>query len=84
MAIHGTDNVDHRYLGHVINGDRLHEHALRGAAGTKMPRTSWNHLREYQFDCPPIHEQRATANVLDSIDNAIECTKLDFVQKLVK
>ena len=40
-----------------------------------MPRTSWNHLREYQFDCPPIHEQRATANVLDSIDNAIECTK---------
>ena len=75
LAIHGKDNVDHRYLGHVINGDRLHEHAMRGAAGTKMPRTSWNHLREYQFNCPPLPEQRAIADVLDSIDDAIERTE---------
>ena len=75
LAIHGTDNIDHRYLGHVINGDRLHEHAMRGAAGTKMPRTSWNHLRKYHFYCPPLPEQRAIADVLDSIDEAIERTE---------
>ena len=67
--------MDHGYLGHVINSDRLHEHAMRGAAGTKMPRTSWNHLSEYQFDCPPLPEQRAIADVLDSIDEAIERTE---------
>ena len=40
-----------------------------------MPRTSWNHLREFSFVCPPLPEQRAIAAVLDAIDGAIERTE---------
>ena len=48
---------------------------MRGITGTRMPRTSWNHLRHFTFPCPPLAEQRAIAAVLDSIDEAIERTE---------
>ena len=37
-----------------------------------MPRTSWGHLKTFEFLSPPLPEQRAIAAVLDSIDDAIE------------
>ena len=39
-----------------------------------MPRTSWKHLREFRFACPPLVEQQAIAAALDSIVDAIELT----------
>ena len=44
--------------------------------GTKMPRTSWGHLKTFEFLSPPLPEQRAIAAVLDSIDDAIEWTEV--------
>lgn len=75
LAIYGDGNADRRYLGHILGSDLLHGHAMRGIAGTKMPRTSWSHLRQYAFACPPLPEQRAIADVLDSIDASIERTE---------
>ena len=75
LAIYGKELVDHRYLGYVLQSNPLHEHAMRRAAGTKMPRTSWTHLRTYQFRCPSLNEQWAIAGVLDSVDEAIERTE---------
>ena len=75
LAIHSKDNTDGRYLGHILRSDVVHGHTMRGIAGTKMPRTSWGHLKEFLFACPPDHEQRAIAGVLDSIDEAIERTE---------
>ena len=75
LAIAPNDQADGHFLGHVLQSDKLHEHAMRGITGTKMPRTSWAHLREFKFECPPPTEQRAIAAVLDSIDEAIERTE---------
>ncbi len=72
LAVACGNQTDHLYLTHVLRGEPLHEHAIRGTAGTKMPRTSWNHLAEFHFPLPPLSEQRAIAAVLDSIDDAIE------------
>ena len=44
LAVTSGGQIDSRYLTHVLRGEQLHEHAIRGMAGTKMPRTSWNHL----------------------------------------
>ena len=55
--------------------DRLHSHAMRGIAGTKMPRTSWRHLRGFRLPLPRMPEQLAIAAVLDAIDEAIERTE---------
>ena len=48
---------------------------MQGITGTKMPRTSWGHLKTFEFLSPPLSEQQAIATVLDSIDDAIERTE---------
>ena len=61
-------------LSYILQSDQLHEHAMRGITGTRMPRTSWNHLQSFKLAYPPLPEQRAIAAILDSIDQAIETT----------
>ena len=75
LALFPSDQMNGVFLSHLLQGDSLHEHAMRGIAGTKMPRTSWKHLREFRFIYPPLSEQRAIAAVLDSIDDAMERTE---------
>ena len=75
LAVFPNGPMDGLFLSHLLQSDPLHEHAMRGVAGTKMPRTSWNHLREFSFVCPPLPEQQAIAAVLDAIDGAIERTE---------
>ena len=75
LAVFPNNLMDGPFLSHLLQSYPLHEHAMRGVAGTKMPRTSWKHLREFKFVCPPLLEQRRIALVLDAIDEAIECTE---------
>ena len=75
LAIHSKQGCDSAYLNHLLNSDGMHIHAMRGITGTKMPRTSWAHLRSFHFLLPSLTEQRAIAAVLDSIDEAIERTE---------
>ena len=72
LAIFPKAQGDGRFLSHLIRSDLLHGHAMQGITGTKMPRTSWSHLKTFDFVSPPLPEQRAIAAVLDSIDDAIE------------
>ncbi len=74
LAIHANGKLIGSFLNHLIRSARLHSHAMRGVTGTRMPRTSWTHLRSFRFLLPPLSEQRAIAAVLDSIDEAIERT----------
>ena len=79
LAVAPTDETAGHFLGHLLRSDMLHGHAMRGVAGTKMPRTSWAHLREFRFRCPQLGEQQAIAAVLDSIDEAIKRTEAVIV-----
>ena len=74
LPIFPKDTTDGVFLNEVLRSDTLHSHAMQGITGTKMPRTSWAHLKSYTFLLPPLAEQRAIAAVLDSIDGAIERT----------
>ncbi len=74
LAIFGGSEADSSFLSHLLRGDQTYEYAMRGVGGTKMPRTSWTHLRNLPILLPPLPEQRAIAAVLDGIDEAIERT----------
>ena len=75
LVIFARDLADDSFLNHLLGSDLLHGHAMRGVAGTKMPRTSWSHLKVFSFGCPPLPEQRSIATVMDSIDEAIKRTE---------
>ena len=82
LPLFGKDGLDSAYLLQLAQWDRFQQHAVATASGTKMPRTSWTHLGEFTFLCPPLNEQRTIAAVLSSIDDAIEKTQavIDQVQ----
>ena len=75
LAIAARSPADKNFLSYVLRSDPMHNHAMQGITGTKMPRTSWSHMKNYGFLLPPLREQRAIAAVLDSIDEAIERTE---------
>lgn len=71
LAVFGKGSADSRFVSLCLQSDQLHQHAMRGVAGTKMPRTSWRHLRQHVVGLPTKKEQRAIADVLETIDDAI-------------
>lgn len=76
LAIYGNDLVDDMFLSYLIRSDSLYEHAMKGITGTRMPRTSWNHLQSFKLLLPPLHQQRNIAIFLDSIDKVISHTEM--------
>ena len=75
LAVYACNCANSRYIAHLLRSDGLYRHAMRGIAGTKMPRTSWSHLQSFKLSVPPLLEQGAIAGVLDAIDEAIERTE---------
>lgn len=82
LPLFGKDGLDSAFLLQLAQWERLQQHAVATASGTKMPRTSWKQLGEFTFLCPPPAEQRTIAAVLSSVDDAIEKTQavVDQVQ----
>ena len=67
--------LDRRYLAQLAQWLPLQQHAVATSSGTKMPRTSWKQLGEFQFLLPPPTEQCRIATILSSVDDAIEKTQ---------
>lgn len=61
-AIQGK--VDKDLLPFIIQNERFFEHAVQGSAGSLSPRVKWEHLASYEFDLPPLYEQRILADKL--------------------
>ena len=72
LALYGKLRLDSGFLGYVLRRESFHRYAMTGITGTKMPRTSWDHLRHYRLALPPSGEQRAIAALLSSVEEAIE------------
>jgi type I restriction enzyme, S subunit len=50
----------------VCQSEGFFEHALKTSAGSLSPRTNWKSLQAYEFDLPPVEEQRRIGRVLDA------------------
>jgi len=64
------------YCAQLCQWERVFATASASAAGTKMPRTTWDELRRFHVFKPPTElEQGNIAEVLDTIDEAITRTE---------
>ena len=75
LVLRPRTGVDVRYAGHVSASEAVFRHAERNSIGTGMPRTSWHAVRQAPAWVPPLEEQRRIAEVLDTIDEAIQSTE---------
>ncbi|MFB7140942.1 restriction endonuclease subunit S [Gottfriedia sp. NPDC056225] len=75
LSIVPNDDIDNRFCFYLVQQEGFIEHSIRHSFGTKMPRTSWKEISDFQCFLPPLEEQRKIGAILTSIDDAIEKTE---------
>lgn len=50
--------------------ERFLQHAVGTSAGSLSPRTNWRSLASFEFDLPPLDQQRRIAEILWAVDEA--------------
>lgn len=75
LVLRANTGVDPSFAGKVLRTDQVGAAAEMTSVGTKMPRTSWKHLSEFEVFCPGLPEQSKIAKVLDILDTAIQETE---------
>jgi len=48
--------------------ERFFQHAVGTSAGSLSPRTNWSSLANFEFDLPPLDQQRRIAEILWAVD----------------
>jgi type I restriction enzyme S subunit len=64
--------VHPNFLIYIIHSPNFISRAISTTSGTNHPRTSWNAIAKFKFPLPPLPEQKKIAEVLSSVDQAIE------------
>ena len=47
-----------------LRTDTFFDFAVRGSGGSLSPRVKWSHISDYEFDLPPMEEQKKLAELL--------------------
>ena len=53
--------------------ERFFKHAVGTSAGSLSPRTNWSSLASFEFDLPPLDQQRRIAEILWAVDETLQC-----------
>lgn len=56
------------FLPFLVQSDRFFDHALDTSAGSLSPRTNWRELADFEFELPPLDEQKRIADLLWAIE----------------
>ena len=51
--------------------ERFFQHAVGTSAGSLSPRTNWSSLASFEFDLPPLDQQRRVAEILWAVDDGL-------------
>ncbi|MEU4417094.1 restriction endonuclease subunit S [Nocardia salmonicida] len=56
------------FLPFLAQSSRFFEHALGTSAGSLSPRTNWRDLASFEFDLPPLDEQKRLSVLLSAVE----------------
>lgn len=71
LVLRPKNGVDPRFLISVVHAPTFVEHAVSGTTGVQHPRTSWNHISDFDLPDFGTDEQTKVANLLWEIHDAI-------------
>jgi type I restriction enzyme S subunit len=60
-----------KLLPFLCMSERFFQHAVETSAGSLSPRTNWGSLTNFEFDLPPLDQQRRIAEILWAVDGAM-------------
>lgn len=72
MVLSPKDNFTTDYLFYIVQQDSFIENSVSKSYGTKMPRTSWKILSEFELGLPPKDEQLKIGEILNASDEKLE------------
>ena len=64
-----SDEIDSRWLMHLINSERFNNQILKFVTGTTRQRISRGNLAKLDVEVPPLDEQKRIAAILDKADS---------------
>ncbi|MEZ5807916.1 MAG: restriction endonuclease subunit S [Zhengella sp.] len=73
--LRGTTALDGRFLRYLIGSADFTEHVHNISTGTAVPHISGRDILSFEFELPPIAEQREIAAILGALDDKIELNR---------
>jgi len=68
LAPKDTQRLLPELLPFLCLSERFFQHAVGTSAGSLSPRTNWSSLASFEFDLPPLDQQRSIAEILWAVD----------------
>ncbi len=75
LVLRSRQIADSGFMALLLHTRAFLAHAVSTTTGVNHPRTSWNSLRVYRLELPPLPEQRAIAHALQTVQRAREQTE---------
>jgi len=72
LIFRAKNNINPKYIFYTTQLESFIENSVSKSFGTKMPRTSWNIVKEFFLGIPKEEEQNKIVNILTSIDEKLE------------
>jgi len=74
LPLYIKHNDNSQFCFYIVQQDKFIEYTNQSSFGTKMPRTSWNDMKEFILPVPTLWEQQQVSLILTSVDEKIENT----------
>ncbi len=71
LASKDTKRLLPELLPFLCLSERFFQHAVGTSAGSLSPRTNWSSLASFEFDLPPLDQQRHIAEILWAVDDSL-------------
>ena len=86
LAPKDTQRLLPELLPFLCLSERFFQHAVGTSAGSLSPRTNWSSLASFEFDLPPLDQQRRIAEILWAVDEMNETwlDTLDTAKKAIR
>jgi type I restriction enzyme S subunit len=81
MIFRSNSKIRSKYLYYLISSERFIIYNDSQTFGTRMPRTSWTIIKDYQIAVPGISEQNKILGIISSIDTKIKSEQA-YLEKL--